>query len=210
MDRQLLFLSAFFITCLLVSNIIASKVINLAGITLPAAVVIFPLTFLITDTINEVWGKKAAQEIVWLGFAMSVIMILLLQLGQFLPPAPHWEHQEAYEAILGAVPRMVAASLTAYLFSQLHDVWAFNFWKKITKDKHLWLRNNLSTLSSQLVDSVFFISIAFVGTMPGEALITLMINQYLIKVGLAILDTPLIYLAVNWIRQRKEGLAVDR
>jgi len=209
MERKLLILSTLFVTCLLVSNIITVKIVDIAGITLPAAVFVFPLTFLITDTINEVWGKKVARDVVWLGFAMNLLMLLFLQLGRVLPPAPFWEHQEAYEAILGAVPRMVFASLAAYLVSQLHDVWSFNFWKKITDNKRLWLRNNLSTMSSQLIDTLIFITIAFIGTVPTETLIILMVNQYVIKVLLAIVDTPFIYLSVKWARPRKEEFVAN-
>jgi len=209
MDRKLLYLSAIFITSLLASNIIAQKLVEVMGIVLPAAVFVFPLTFLITDTINEVWGKKTAREVVWLGFLMNVLMVLLLLLGQLLPPAPEWEHQQAYQAILGTVPRMVLASLAAYLFSQLHDVWAFQFWKRFTGSKHLWLRNNLSTMSSQLIDTLIFIPIAFMGTVSGATLATLIISQYLVKLLLAALDTPLIYLAVRLVSRRKEEVQLD-
>lgn len=188
------------------ANIIASKIVSIdflvVEVTLPAAVFVFPLTFLVTDTINEIWGKQRAKEIIWLGFAMNLLMIAFLYLGQVLPPAPTWELQQAYEAVLGAVPRMVVASLAAYIFSQLHDVWAFQFWKRLTKGRFLWLRNNLSTMVSQLFDSVIFVTIAFAFTMPWEVVITLIINQYLVKLIIAAVDTPLIYLLVAWIRKR--------
>ncbi len=207
MERKLLFLTALFVTCLLVSNIIAGKLIGLANLTLPAAVFVFPITFLITDTVNEVWGNKQAREMVWLGFFMSLVMIAFLQLGRILPSAPFWEHQAAYEAILGTVPRIVAASMAAYLASQLHDVWAFNFWRRVTAGKHLWLRNNLSTMTSQLMDSAIFITLAFFGVVPGSLVVGMIFSQYLVKLILAAADTPLCYLVVRWAR--KEGAAVE-
>lgn len=207
MERKFIILTAVFITCLLVSNIIAGKLIGLGALVLPAAVFVFPLTFLITDTVSEVWGKKRARETVWLGFAMSLVMIGFLQLGRLLPPAPFWEHQEAYEVILGTVPRIVAASMAAYLVSQLHDVWAFHFWRRATAGKHLWLRNNLSTMSSQLLDSAIFITLAFVGVVESTVLVGMIFSQYLVKLILAAADTPFCYLAVKWAR--KESAAVE-
>ncbi len=195
------------------SNIIASKIVFLdtgvLEVTIPAAVFVFPVTFLVTDTINEIWGKQKAREIIWIGFIMNLVMVIFLYLGQLLPPAPFWEGQEAYEKILGAVPRMVAASMAAYIFSQLHDVWAFHYWKRFTRGRHLWLRNNLSTISSQLIDTVIFITIAFAFVEPWSEVMMLIIYQYLVKLIIAAVDTPLCYLLVGWIRKREEGMGVD-
>ncbi len=209
MERKLLYLACLFVTSLLAANIIASKVVGIGDITFPAAVIVFPLTFLVTDTINEVWGKKTAREIVIVGFLMNIVLIIFIYLGQILPPAEIFEHQEAYEVILGAVPRITAASLLAYLLSQMHDIWAFNLWRKITGGKHLWLRNNLSTMTSQLIDSVVFISVAFWGIFALEELGMLILNQFLIKIIIAALDTPFCYLLVNWIRGKKEVKALE-
>lgn len=205
MNRKLLVLAFLFLTSLLISNIIASKLVSLWGIVLPAAVFIFPLTFLVTDTVNEVWGRERAKEIIWLGFMMNLLMIAFLQLARLLPSAPYWEHQQAFEVVLGTVPRIVAASLAAYIISQLHDVWAFNFWRTLTKGRHLWLRNNLSTMASQLLDSAIFISLAFGGTVPFSVLTTMVFSQYLVKLFFALLDTPFCYLAVSWARKEAKA-----
>jgi uncharacterized integral membrane protein (TIGR00697 family) len=207
LEKKLRFLTALFISCLLVSNIIAGKLFVLGRFVLPVAVFAYPVTFVITDTVSEVWGKKEANSIVWLGLIMNLVMTAFLYLGRVLPPAPFWEHQAAYEAILGMVPRIVAASMVAYLVSQLHDVQAFLFWRRVTKGRHLWLRNNLSTMASQLLDSVIFITIAFAGTVEGTVLINMIGSQYLVKLILALADTPFCYLAVRWAK--KEGVAVN-
>lgn len=204
MERKLRLLTALFITCLTVSNIIAGKLFTLGPLVLPAAVFAYPVTFVITDTVSEVWGKKEANEIVWLGFIMNLVMTAFLYLGRVLPPASFWSHQAAYETILGTIPRIVAASMVAYLVSQLHDVWAFLFWRRVTKGKHLWLRNNLSTMASQLLDSVIFITLAFAGTVELSVLGNMIAGQYLVKFILALADTPFCYLAVRWAR--KEGV----
>lgn len=201
------FLTALFITCLLVSNIVAGKLFTLGPLILPAAVFVYPVTFVITDTVSEVWGKKEANDIVWLGLIMNLVMTAYLCLGRVLPPAPFWGRQAAYEAILGMVPRIVAASMIAYLLSQLHDVWAFLFWRRVTAGKHLWLRNNLSTMASQLLDSVIFITLAFAGTVEGAVLVSMIGGQYLVKLILALADTPFCYLAVRWAR--KGGVIAD-
>ena len=201
MERKLRFLAALFITSLLVSNIIAGKLFILGRFVLPAAVFAYPVTFVITDTVSEVWGKEEANNIVWLGFIMNLVMTAFLYLGRVLPPAPFWENQAAYEAVLGSVPRIVAASMVAYLVSQFHDVWAFLFWRRVTGGRHLWLRNNLSTMASQLLDSVIFITLAFAGTVEGMVLINMIAGQYLVKLVLALADTPFCYLTVRWARK---------
>ena len=193
------------------SNIIAGKLVEIWNFTVPAAVIVFPITFLITDTINEVWGKNTAKQVVWLGFFMNVLMLFLFQIALWLPPAEGWGNQAAFEAVFGTVPRMVAASLIAYLGSQMFDVWFFNFWKNITKGEHLWQRNNFSTLLSQLFDSVIFIGVGFLGTVPMPVLISMIISQYVIKLLFAVLDTPVCYLTVNWAKKelRKEVRASE-
>ncbi len=201
MERKFLYLASLFVTCLLVSNIIAGKLVDLWGVIVPAAVFVFPVTFLITDAINEVWGKKRAREIVLVGFAMNIVLIFFIQLGNVLPPAVFYEHQKAYEAVLGLVPRIVFASLSAYLVSQLHDVWAFNYWRRITAGKHLWLRNNLSTISSQLIDSIIFISLAFGGGMANKELAMLVFYQFMVKLAMALVDTPFCYLLTGWLKK---------
>lgn len=208
MERKLLYLSSLFVASLLISNVIASKIVDVWGLHIPAAVFVFPITFLVTDTINEIWGKKTAQEVVILGFLMNIVLIFFIYLAQILPPAPFYEHQEAFEAVLGAVPQVVAGSLAAYIVSQLHDIWAFNLWKRITRGKHLWLRNNLSTIVSQLLDSIIFISVAFWGQYYIEEIGILIMNQFLVKIALAAIDTPFCYLLVNWIR-RKEASNIE-
>lgn len=155
-----------FVTFLLLSNIMASKIVSIFGLLLPAAVIAYPVTFLFTDVVAEVEGKKSARSLVMTGFYLSLVMVALLWAARLLPPAPFWTHQEAWDRILGATPRIVLASMLAYVVSQNHDVWAFHWWKEKTAGRHLWLRNNLSTMVSQLIDSALFITVAFWGLYP--------------------------------------------
>lgn len=202
------FIKYLFISSLLLSNIMASKIVVLGGLIMPAAVVLYPLTFLFTDVVSEIEGKRQAHTLVIMGFCMSVFMVLVLSVGGLLPAASFWEHQGAYDVILGSTPRIVMASMIAYLVSQNHDVWAFHWWKRRTEGRHLWIRNNLSTMASQLIDSVLFIGIAFVGVYPLKAVAGMILGQYLVKVGIAILDTPFCYALVRFYgkdRKQEQG-----
>ncbi len=184
---------------LVLAAVLASKIIAVGGLVVPAGVLAYSLTFLITDVISEIWGKERAQTVVVGGFITLVLVFVLTGISIIWPPASFWPHQQAYETILGSSARIMVASLTAYLFSQYHDVWAFHFWRRVTTERFLWLRNNASTIVSQLLDSVVFIAIAFYGVMP---LVPLILGQWVVKVGVAVLDTPLVYLLVYLVRRR--------
>ncbi len=195
-----------FVVCLLLANILASKIIMVGGLVLPAAIILYPLTFLFTDVVAEVEGKKSAGSLVMTGFYLSLFMVLVILIGKLLPPAAFWKHQEAYDIILGSTPRIVLASVIAYLISQNHDVWAFHWWREKTAGRHLWMRNTLSTIVSQMIDSVLFISIAFGGTVPRGTIAMMILSQYVVKVGIALLDTPFCYLLVRLYGNNREYL----
>jgi uncharacterized integral membrane protein (TIGR00697 family) len=196
-----------FIACISVLNVISAKlwVLEVGGLTLTLSggIIAYWLTFPITDVVGEVFGRKRAQLVVWLGFFANVIVLLLTQTAIHLPPSEIYQHQESFGTVLGAVPVIVFASLTAYLIAQSHDVWAFEFWRKVTKGKHLWVRNNLSTMSSQLIDSLIFNGIAFglfgSGVLSWTELLTMTLGYWLFKVAVALLDTPLVYALIYWL-----------
>ncbi len=198
------FIKYLFISSLLLSNIIACKIITLGGLILPAAIILYPLTFLFTDVVAEIEGKKSAADLVMTGFYMSLFMMLVIFIVKILPPAGFWKYQEAYNIILGSTPRIVIASMIAYIISQRHDIWAFHWWKQKTEGKHLWLRNNLSTIASQLIDSVLFITIAFWGVFPASVIGMMILGQYAVKVGIALLDTPFCYMLVRFYGSDRE------
>ena len=202
-------LAMAFMTFLVVANIIATKIVTLGGWEVSVSFIAYPLTFLVTDTISEVYGRRTVTVVVWTGFALSLLVVLLTYVGGIIPAASFWEGQGAYDEILGSVPRIVLASMIAYLISQNNDVLVFHLLKKVTKDKHLWLRNNGSTMISQALDSAVFVSIAFAGTVPGGVLWELIYVQYVIKLGIAVVDTPLVYGLVGLVRriEGKESVA---
>jgi uncharacterized integral membrane protein (TIGR00697 family) len=191
-DKNLLILNGIFITSLLIANVVSAKIVTFGGLVIPAAIVAYPLTFLMTDVIGEIWGKEQANQSVKLGFVCQLISLVLIGLSIMLPVAPFADNQAEFKGIMAQSFRVVAASLIAYYCSQSWDVWVFHkIREKGTGNK--WLRNNLSTMTSQIIDTAIFITIAFIGSVPN---IWVMIgSQYLIKCVYALLDTiPFYYL----------------
>lgn len=191
-NKNLLILNGIFITSLLIANVVSAKIVTFGGLVIPAAIVAYPLTFLMTDVIGEIWGKEQANETVKLGFICQLISLILIGLAIILPVAPFADNQAEFKGIMAQSFRVVAASLVAYYCSQSWDVWVFHkIREKGTGNK--WLRNNLSTMTSQIIDTAIFITIAFIGSVPN---IWVMIgSQYLIKCVYALLDTvPFYYL----------------
>jgi len=198
-------LCSVFIGSLVISEVLAYKIAALGSIIVPAGVLAYAITFPLTDTIEEVWGKIYARRVVLAGLVALGVVLLLIWLAIILPAAPFWKEQESFLRILGmkqGAIRITIASIIAYFVSQFHDVWAFNFWRKITGKRHLWLRNNASTLASQAIDTTLFISLAFYGVMP---ILPLILGQYFIKVCIALLDTPLVYLLVHLVKREKKA-----
>lgn len=192
-NDNLIAINAVFIMNLLIANVVAGKVVDLFGFIVPAAVVAYGITFLCTDVINEIWGKEEAQKTVKLGLKIQLASTALILLAIWSPPAVFAvDFNAAFKTVLSQNVRVVFASLTAYTISQTHDVISFNFWRNKTKGKHKWLRNNASTLVSQIIDTAIFITIAFWGMVPN--LLWMIISQYVVKAIIALLDTPFFYL----------------
>ncbi len=156
-------------------------------------------TFPCTDAVAEVWGAKRARMMVYLGTAVYVIATVLIYIATLLPPADGWPHNDAYTSLFAAAPRIVLGSLIATLFAQLWDIWVFEWVKKRTGERHLWLRNNASTLGSQFFDTIIFYTIGFYGIIPNEVLPKVIIGSYLLKLLVALIDTPVVYLVVYWL-----------
>ena len=203
-DSKLMFLSTLFVGFYLLANILAVKKIDLGPFVLTGGLFVFPITFLLTDAINEIFGRIVANRLVWFGFASMALAAAVIQIVIAVPPSAMWGEQEAFQTVLGGTLRITIASMVAYLVSQFHDVWAFDFWKKKTKGKYLWLRNNASTVVSQTIDSTIFILIAFAGLMPNSALLPMIMGQLVVKWIIAIADTPFCYLLVSWLGRSKQ------
>jgi uncharacterized integral membrane protein (TIGR00697 family) len=182
----------------IVANIQVIQTIELFGYVATLGNIVYASSFLVTDILSEKYGKKEAQKAVWIGFFSVISMTVLMWLALRFMPINDAMSQETYKSltsIFSFMPRIVLASLSAYLLSQLHDVWAFHFWKVKLKEKHLWFRNNMSTMISQLIDSAVFTVVAFWGVYSTEVLIEIGATTYLLKWLVAAADTPFVYLS---------------
>ena len=193
-----------FVGSLIAANLIGLKVANFGIFEASVGILLFPILFLVTDVIEEVYGKQKTRELVLVGFIVLLIVLIVTVIAVLLPAADRsMVSQEEYTKIFGTTIRIFIASITAFLISQLHDVWAFNFWKQKTKGKYLWLRNNLSTIVSTFIDTTLFMFIAFyaiTSQFTVEYIFTLIIPYWLVKVLFALFDTPFCYLGVRWLK----------
>jgi len=196
-----LLVAALFVTCLIVSNIIAVKVIDVAGMILPAAIIIFPISYILGDVLTEVYGFARARQVIWLGFLCNLFAVVAISLGGLLPAAVFWEGQGAWDMILGAVPRILVASFLAYLVGELVNSYVLARLKVAMEGRHLWVRTIGSTLAGQLLDSAIFITIAFAGIMPLPVLLGAIVTQWLVKSAYEALATPLTYAAVGFLKR---------
>lgn len=202
----LLYLNSLFVGLLIISNIISVKLFDVGGLAiLPAAAIVYVFTYPLTDVIGEVYGKEAASRTVNAGFATQIIVSIFILIAIYLPPAEFFQLQVEFEAILSESFRIVVASLIAYFISQNLDILVFHRLKQKHGSSKLWLRNNSSTIISQLIDTTIFITIAFYGVMPMYALIGLIVTQYLFKLLVAIVDTPLVYLLVSICKKSEKS-----
>jgi len=201
-----LFLGILYVTCLLLSNLTAGKLWAVSStITLPAAVILFPVTYILGDIFTEVYGFKKARTVIWLGFGCSFFAVMVYLLTIALPHPGYWENQSAYAAVLGTTPRVALASFAGYLFGEFSNSIILSKLKVATKGKNLWIRTILSTVVGEGFDSVIFITVAFFGTMDTSVVLQMILFQYLFKVIYEILFTPVTYLIVNRVK-KAEGI----
>lgn len=197
---------ALFVTSLITANIVAVKLVDINGIIVPAGTVtLFPLSYIIGDVLTEVYGFRRARLVIWLGFACNLIAVFAIYMTQLLPAAAFWDGQQAYERILGYVPRLLLGSFAAYLIGEFANAIVLARLKVLTRGRWLWSRTISSTLIGQGCDSVVFISIAFAGTVTNHELLRTMLTAWLVKSGYEIVATPLTYLVVNHLK-RAEGV----
>lgn len=189
---NLILLNSIFMIGLVMSNLFGGKIITVLGFTVAGAIITYPLTFLSTDIIGEIWGKQEANDCVKIGIIVQLIFLALGYLSLAIPPQEASEAlQQSLTVVLNQGLRMTLASLGAFSVSQFLDVFLFHKLKEHCNGKKKWLRNNLSTMTSQLVDTLIFITIAFYGVV--EDLPAMVLGQYVIKLLLALGDTPFFY-----------------
>jgi uncharacterized integral membrane protein (TIGR00697 family) len=200
---RLVIIIAVFVTCLITANIIAVKVISLGPFTVPAAIFVFPVSYIFGDVLTEVYGYRTARKAIWLAFACNLIFVFFAWVGQVLPVADFWEAQEAYERILGFVPRIVGASICGYLVGEFVNSYVLSKMKIFTKGRWLWSRTIGSTVVGQGVDTSIFITLAYIGT--GSPVATMILHHWFIKTAIEIICTPATYTIVNRLK-KSEGI----
>jgi len=197
-------ISVFFVAVLLISNIASTKIVQFGAFTFDGGTLLFPLVYIFADILTEVYGFARSRRVIWLGFLCAAVMSLLLYIVQILPPAADWPNQAAYNAILGQAPRIVMASLIAYLCGEFLNSYVLAKMKLWTAGKALWTRTIGSTLVGELVDSTLFILIAFASVLPGSLLFTLILSNYVFKTTIEVVFTPITYWIVGFLK-RSEG-----
>jgi len=196
-----MFAGILFAICLLISNILATKIILIGSWAAPAGVLIFPVAYILNDVIVEVWGYQKARLIIWSGFAVNVLAVLFFTLGIVVPAAPFWQNQEAFATILGSTPRIIAASLLAYLTGSFLNAFVMSKVKILMKGKDFSVRAILSTLVGEAADSFIFITIAFAGNLPFNVLIGMIFTQACIKTIYEIVILPFTIVVVKWVKK---------
>ena len=192
---------ASFVAILMISNIASTKILVLGPLTFDGGTLLFPLSYVFGDILTEVYGYSRSRRVIWAGFAAALLMAVVLAVVGALPPANDWDGQEAYQAILGATPRIVLASLTAYFAGEFANSWVLAKMKILTRGRWLWTRTIASTLVGEGIDTVLFVLIAFYGALPLSLLIAIVGSNYVFKCGLEALLTPLTYRVVNGLKR---------
>ncbi|MBI4284562.1 MAG: queuosine precursor transporter [Chloroflexi bacterium] len=196
-------ITALFVTALLTANIVGVKFASFGSINLPAAVILFPLSYIIGDVLTEVYGYRRARRVIWLAFFCNLVFVVFAWLGQILPPAPLWEWQQAYESILGYTPRLLVASFLGYFVGEFTNSFILARMKVLTRGRWLWTRTITSTIVGQGLDTAIFLTGAFVGQ-PFFTPVTILYH-WMAKVAIETVATPFTYAAVSYLK-RKESL----
>jgi len=207
-QRWLPLIAAVFVTSLIIANIIAVKLVSIGPLILPAAILIFPVSYIFGDILTEVYGYARARRVIWIGFGCNLLAVIVIWLSIELPPAQ--SSQQAYRALFGFTPRILVASFIAYLMGEFLNSYVLAKMKIATEGRHLWLRTIGSTIVGQFADSAVFIFLAFAAMIPSGALGKLVVTQWLTKSAYEALVTPLTYGAVNYLKRVEREDHYDR
>ena len=203
--RYFSIISSIFVAVLMVSNTIATKLFSLGPFIFTGAIFVFPISYIFGDILVEVYGYSHSRKIIWTGFFALISMSIIYWLVGLLPPAPGWENQEAYVAILGVVPRIVIASIIGFWVGEFSNAFVLAKLKVLTSGKHLWTRTIGSTIVGQGVDTILFTFIGFFGIIPNRVLVAAILSGYIFKVVYEAVATPLTYKIVGFLKKR-EGI----
>ena len=190
-----------FTSCLLISNLISSKIIAIGNWYVPAGVMIFPISYILNDVVAEVWGFRKARLIIWTGFIINLIAVLFYSISVSWPAAPFWQNQEAFATVLSSTPRIATASLLAYLVGSFINAWVMSALKIRSKGRNFSFRAILSTIFGEGADSAIFITVAFAGIIPWSQLPMMIVTQAIIKILFEVVLLPVTIHVVNLIKK---------
>jgi hypothetical protein len=202
-----LLVTVLFVACLIAANITATKLIEPWGLVMDAGTIVFPLSYILGDVLTEVYGFRAARRVIWLGFLANLLVVAAIAVAGLVPAASFWDGQAAYDQILGFTPRILAASFCAYLVGEFANSVVLAKMKVATGGRHLWTRTIGSTLVGQGLDSLIFVTLAFSGVIPFEAMLVMIATQWLVKSAYEALATPVTYAVVGFLK-RREGIDI--
>jgi uncharacterized integral membrane protein (TIGR00697 family) len=200
---------ALFVAVLLISNVASSKILELGPLTFDGGTLLFPISYIFGDILTEVYGYRRSRRVIWTGFACAGLMAGVFALVGALPPAPGWENQLAYQAILGTTPRIVAGSLIAYFAGEFSNSYTLAKMKIWTQGRWLWTRTIGSTLVGEGVDTLLFVAIAFAGTLPWSLFWSIIVSNYVFKVGLEAVMTPVTYQVTGFLKRTEQEDVYD-
>lgn len=190
-------------TCLLVSNINAFKVVEIFGLTLTAATLVFPVTYILGDVFSEVYGFQKTKKIILYGFICNALMVIIFFIAIIMPYPETFKYQNEFALVLKSTPRILLASLTAYLIGGLSNSYVLNYIKDKTKIKPLWIRLFVSTVIGELLDSLFFVTIGFIGKYSVEQIITMIFSQAGLKISLEFIMIPVVYQVIDYVKTKE-------
>ncbi len=200
-------IAVIFVSVLLISNVASSKIVAFGPFDFDGGTLLFPLSYIFGDILTEVYGYKKSRKIIWLGFMMNILMALVFMAVVALPPAAEGSNHEAFKAVLGWTPRIVLGSIIAYMIGEFSNSYVLAKMKIWMTGRMLWARTIGSTLIGEGIDTVIFILIAFYGQMPNSLLITIILSNYIFKVGVEVVFTPITYAIVGFLKKH-EGVDV--
>ncbi|MFA6888526.1 MAG: queuosine precursor transporter [Candidatus Woesearchaeota archaeon] len=201
--KYLDYITGLFVAILLISNTASVKILNLGWFTFDGGTILFPLAYIFGDILTEVYGYKRSRRVIWTGFFCIILMAVVYAIVGYLPAAADWGMQDAYMSILGIVPRIVLASIIAYFAREFSNSYILAKMKVWMQGKHLWMRTIGSTIVGEGVDTSLFVLIAFAGTMPTSLLVAIIVSNYIFKVSVEVLFTPVTYAIVNFLKKKE-------
>lgn len=202
-DFKLTLLGVVFVLGLVLANILAVRIVDVGGFVFSMGTIVYALTFLTSDAISEVFGKKKVKQLIFIAVFSQIITFFFFYLALTLPSNDS-SFDESFKMVFGLSLRIIFASIITFLISQVHDLWAFHYWRKKFSGKHLWLRNNFSTIVSQIIDTTLFTLIAFFGVWSTTEIIQIILFDWVFKIFLSIIDTPILYGLVAWLKKEEE------